>query len=256
MGQTVAASAQQFLAFDYGLKRTGVASGNRVTRSATPQAMDARDMEQTIADYARATRLADEAGFDLVEIHAAHGYLLATFLSPLTNRRDDQYGGSVENRARFPLQITEAVRAAWPATKPLSVRISATDWAPGGTSTEDLLAIARMLKERGVDVIDVSSGQTVPEQKPRYGRTFQTPFSDLVRNEVGIATIAVGAISTYEDVNSILLAGRADLVALARGHLYDPYFTRHAATDQGLGSDWPIQYGSLARYSPRPSRRA
>ena len=185
----------------------------------------------------------------------AHGYLLASFLSPLTNQRDDEYGGSAENRARFPFEVVEAVRAAWPAHKPLSVRVSATDWFPGGLSEEDLLFVARGLGQRGVDLIDVSAGQTVPDQRPRYGRLFQTPFADLVRLETGLATMAVGAVATYEDVNSVLIAGRADLVAIARGHLYDPYFTRHAAHAQGTPLPWPDPYLSLTRYNPNPGRK-
>ena len=222
---------------------------------ATPRAMDRADMTRTVADYVAATRRADEAGFDLIEIHAAHGYLLASFLSPLTNRRDDEYGGPVESRLRFPLEVVTAVRAAWPAHKPISVRLSATDWAPGGLSPVDLLAIARALQSAGVDLLDISTGQTVPEERPRFGRLFQTPLADLVRNEVGIPTLTVGAVSTWEDVNSILLAGRADLVALARGHLYDPYFTRHAAFEQKQPMPWPDPYRSLARYAPQPTKR-
>ena len=212
-------------------------------------------MDRVVADYVRATRLADVAGFDVLELHAAHGYLLAAFLSPLTNRRTDEYGGAARERARFPVEVAAAIRAAWPAEKPLSVRISATDWMPHGTSEEDVLTIARLFAEAGVDILDVSTGQTVPEQRPRHGRLFQTPLSDLIRNEVRIPTITVGAISTFEDINSVLLAGRADLVALARGHLHDPYFTRHAAFDQQQPMRWPPQYAALERYAPRPRRR-
>ena len=221
----------------------------------TPRAMDVAAMQRTLADYVRAARYADAAGFDFLEIHAAHGYLLAGFLSPLTNHRDDEWGGSALRRARFPLEVVDAVRAAWPAHKPLSMRISATDWAPGGITPADVVATARLLADHGVDILDVSSGQTVPEQRPRYGRLYQTPLSDLVRNEAGIPTITVGAVSTYEDANSVLAAGRADLVALARGHLWDPYFTRHAAAEQRHELPWPPPYRSMTRYSPRPPKK-
>jgi anthraniloyl-CoA monooxygenase len=173
----------------------------------------------------------------------AHGYLLASFISPLTNRRTDEYGGPVQNRMRFPLEIFRACRAAWPDHKPMSVRISAADWAPGGLSRDDLVYFTCNLKESGADLIDVSTGQTVPYQKPIYGRMYQTPFADKVRLEVGIATMAVGAITTPDQVNTILLQGRADLVALARMHLTNPYFTLHAAAHYDYRPQhWPNQY--------------
>jgi anthraniloyl-CoA monooxygenase len=162
--------------------------------------------------------MADEAGFDIIEFHFAHGYLLASFLSPLTNQRSDEYGGSLENRMRFPIEVLDAVRPVWPDHKPISVRISAVDWAPGGTEVADAVEIARTLKTHGCDIVDVSAGQTVPDAKPIYGRQFQTPFSDRIRHEAEISTIAVGNISSYMDVNTILAAGRADLCALARAH--------------------------------------
>jgi anthraniloyl-CoA monooxygenase len=211
--------------------------------SQTPRPMTRADMDRVIADYAAATRRAVEAGFDLVEVHMAHGYLLASFLSPLTNLRSDEYGGPIEGRARFPLEVFDAVRAQWPADRPTSVRVSATDWHPHGITDDDLRALAAMLKARGSDVIDVSSGQTVPDAKPVYGRMFQTPWSDLVRNEVGVATMAVGNIQSADQVNSILASGRADLCVLARPHLADPFWTLRAAAEQGWDAQpWPVQY--------------
>jgi anthraniloyl-CoA monooxygenase len=220
-------------------------------RSQTPREMTRGDMERVTADFARSAGYALEAGFDLLELHMAHGYLLATFLSPLTNRRTDRYGGSLENRMRFPLDVFDAVRAVWPKERPMSARISAVDWHPGGTTPEDAVAIARLLKEHGCDVIDVSSGQTVPDQRPQYGRLYQTGFADRIRRETGIATMAVGAISSYADVNTIVAAGRADLCLLARAHLWDPYWTRHAAYELGYELPWPAPYSSLDRYKPR-----
>jgi anthraniloyl-CoA monooxygenase len=191
----------------------------------------------------RSTRYAEQAGFDMLELHMAHGYLLASFISPLTNRRTDTYGGSIENRMRFPLEVFRACRAVWPERKPLSVRISATDWAAGGLTGTDLIALTRALKEAGCDLIDVSTGQTVPQQKPVYGRMYQAPFADWVRNEVGIATMTVGAVTTPDQVNTLLAAGKADLVALARPHLANPYFTLQAsAWYQHLPQHWPQQY--------------
>ncbi len=219
--------------------------------SQVPREVTRADMEAVTADFVRATRLAIEAGFDLLEIHMAHGYLLAGFISPLTNRRTDGYGGTLENRMRFPLEVFDAVRAAWPAERPMSVRISAVDWHPGGQEPEDAVEVARMLQAHGCDIVDVSAGQTVPDQRPVYGRLLQTPFADRIRHEVGIATMAVGNISSYADVNTILAAGRADLCLLARAHLWDPYWTRHAAWELGAPLPWPGPYASLDRYRPR-----
>jgi len=184
--------------------------------SQAPVEMTRTDMDKVRADFVRATRLGLQAEFDMLELHMAHGYLLASFLSPLTNNRRDQFGGTIRGRLRYPLEVLEAVRAEWPAHKPLSVRISATDWADGGFSEEDLLTITRAFKDAGVDLIDVSTGQTVPWQKPVYGRMWQTPFADKVRNEIGIATMAVGNIYDPDHVNSIIASGRADLCAIAR----------------------------------------
>ena len=219
--------------------------------SPVPAELDEAGMEALVRDFERATAMAAEAGFDIVEIHMAHGYLLASFLSPLTNARTDRYGGSLENRLRFPLRVVRAVRTLWPDERPLSVRLSAVDWWPGGNEPEDAVAIARALKSHGCDIVDVSSGQTVAWQRPRYGRQFQTPFADRIRHEVGIATMAVGNISSFEDVNGIIAAGRADLCLMARAHLWDPYWTRHAAYALGYPLPWPPQYETLDRYTPR-----
>ncbi len=218
----------------------------------SPREMTAEDMADVKGHFAQAARRARKAGFDILELHCAHGYLLASFLSPLTNHRTDAYGGSLENRLRYPLEVFDAIRGAWPAERPMSVRISATDWVDGGIDGGDAVKIARAFKDHGCDLIDVSAGQTVPEQRPRYGRLFQTPFADRIRHEAGIATMAVGAISSFADANTILAAGRADLVALARAHLYDPYWTRHAAYDFGVRLPWPDPYSSINRYNHRP----
>jgi anthraniloyl-CoA monooxygenase len=212
-------------------------------QSQTPREMTRADMDRIREDFVRSARYADAAGFDMLELHMAHGYLLSSFISPLTNLRKDEYGGSIENRLRYPLELFRAVRAAWPEEKPMSIRISATDWAPGGLSEEDLLALARAFKDAGVDLIDVSTGQVVPHQKPIYGRMYQTPFADKIRNEFGLATMAVGNITTADQVNTIVVSGRADLVALARPHLADPYFTLHAAAwYRHTGQFWPRPY--------------
>ena len=211
--------------------------------SQIPRALSRADMDKVTADFVRATRLGREAGFDMLELHMAHGYLLASFLSPLTNQRSDEYGGSVVQRLRFPLEVLQAVRAEWPRERPLSVRISATDWADHGLSEDELLTIARTFRDAGIDLIDVSTGQTVPWQQPVYGRMWQTPFADRVRNEVGIATIAVGNIYEFDHVNSIIAAGRADLCAIARPHLANPAWTLDAAARQGYTAQWwPPQY--------------
>jgi anthraniloyl-CoA monooxygenase len=213
--------------------------------------MTRADMHLVRDQFVQAARMAEAARFDMLELHMAHGYLLASFISPLTNVRGDSYGGSLENRMRYPLEVFDAVRAAWPAGKPISVKISATDWAPGGTTGDDAVRIAAMLRAHGCDAVTVSTGQTVPHQQPVYGRLYQTPFSDRIRHEAGIPTMTVGNLSTYADANSILAAGRADLCVLARGHLYDPYWTRHAAREQGYSLPWPDQYASVERYTPR-----
>jgi anthraniloyl-CoA monooxygenase len=195
--------------------------------------MTRADMDKTIADFVAAVKRADRAGFDMIEMHAAHGYLVASFISPITNKRTDEYGGSLENRMRFPLELFKAMRSAWPDDKPMSVRISATDWIDGGITGDDAVTIAKMFEDYGCDMIDVSTGQTDPASSPVYGRMYQTPFSDQIRNEAGIATMAVGAITTADQVNTIVAAARADLVALARPHLMDPSFTIRAAAWYG-----------------------
>jgi len=212
-------------------------------RNQVPRSMTADDLARVRDEFVAATRRATECGFDWLELHCAHGYLLSAFLCPLTNRRSDEYGGSLANRCRFPLDVFRAMRDAWPPERPMSVRISAHDWAPGGNTPDDAVAIARLFQAAGADLIDVSSGQTTREAKPVYGRMYQTPFADRIRNEVGIATMAVGAIFEPDHVNSILMAGRADLCALARPHLADPYWTLHAAAQLGFGDvEWPVQY--------------
>src|SRR5271165_5586799 len=201
-----------------------------------------------------AARAAARAGFDLLELHCAHGYLLSEFLSPLTNRRTDRYGGSAAARLRYPLEVFDAIRAVWPQDRPMTVRISATDWCEGGLGIDDTVEIARAFAEHGVAGIDVSTGQVVSEEKPAFGRSYQTPYADRIRNEIGckygVAVIAVGAISSYDDVNSLILAGRADLCALGRTHLYDPQWTLHAAAEQGYagpGADWPLPFAAGSR---------
>jgi anthraniloyl-CoA monooxygenase len=206
--------------------------------SQVPKEMNRAHMDAVREEFARAARFALDAGFDMLELHMAHGYLLGSFLSPLTNRRTDAYGGDVRARLRYPLDVFAAVRSIWPRTRPLSVRISASDWAEGGLSEDDLIVIAQALKAAGADVLDVSSGQTVPEQRPVYGRMWQTPFSDKIRNEVGIPTIAVGNIYEADHVNSIVAAGRADLCALARPHLANPAWTLAAAAEQNYHEQW------------------
>jgi len=211
--------------------------------SMVPREANRADMDRIREDFVAATKRAVQAGADWLEFHAAHGYLMSSFLSPLTNHRTDEYGGSHENRARFPLEVFRAIRGVWPEEKPISVRLSCHDWYPGGNTPDDAALFARMFKQAGADIIDCSSGQVVKEEKPVYGRLFQTPFSDLIRNEVGIPTIAVGAISDADQANSIIGAGRADLCAVARPHLADPAWTLHEAAKLGLKSvAWPQQY--------------
>jgi anthraniloyl-CoA monooxygenase len=219
--------------------------------SQVPREMDRSDMVAVRDDFVRAARMGDEAGFDLLELHMAHGYLLASFVSPLTNRRRDEYGGSLVNRLRFPLEVFDAVRAVWPAARPMSVRLSATDWVQDGLPPAEAVDIARALRAHGCDIVDVSAGNTVPEQAPLHGRLFQTPFSDLIRHAAGVPTMTVGGVASYADVNSIIAAGRADLCVLARAHLYDPYWTRHAAREQGVELPWPDQYVSVTSFTPR-----
>ncbi|ARE74037.1 MULTISPECIES: bifunctional salicylyl-CoA 5-hydroxylase/oxidoreductase [unclassified Streptomyces] len=221
--------------------------------SALPRALGREDLTALRSEFAAAAVRAADCGFDLLELHCAHGYLLSGFLSPLTNHRTDEYGGSLENRLRFPLEVFDAVRAVWPEDRPMTVRLSATDWAPGGTSPEEAVRIAAAFADRGADAIDVSTGQVVADEAPEYGRSYQTPYADRIRNALGVPVIAVGAISSWDDVNSLLLAGRADLCALGRPHLYDPHWTLHAAAEQsyaGPAAPWPAPYRAGSRTPP------
>jgi len=223
-----------------------------------PRAMTRADMDEVTAQFVAATEMASRAGFDMIELHAAHGYLISGFISPLSNRRTDAYGGSLENRMRYPLEVLGAMRAAWGQDRPLSVRISAEDWVgDAGVTAHEAVTIARMFASAGADIIDVSAGQTSLEARPVYGRMFQTPFSDRIRNEAGLATMAVGNITEADQVNSILLAGRADLVCLARPHLADPYWTLHAATAQNdPATVWPLPYRAGGDQARRLADRA
>ncbi len=208
-----------------------------------PRELTVAEMQHILEEFVESTRMANSAGFDMLELHCAHGYLLSSFITPLQNRRTDHYGGSLANRLRYPLEVFGAMRAVWPPQKPMSVRISATDWTEGGITGEDSVRIASAFKEAGADLIDVSTGQTTRRAKPVYGRMYQTPFSDRIRNEVGIATLAVGNIYEPDHVNSIIAAGRADLCALGRPHLSDPFWTLHAAVQLGYKAQpWPNQY--------------
>jgi anthraniloyl-CoA monooxygenase len=222
--------------------------------SQVPREMTRADMDRVTAEFVAAAERGMRAGCDMLELHCAHGYLLASFLSPLTNKRTDDYGGSVENRLRYPLEVFRALREAWPREKPMSVRISATDWVEGGLSAADSVAIAEAFATEGCDLVDVSTGQTARESRPIYGRMFQTPFSDRIRNEAEVATMCVGNITTADQVNTIA-AGRADLVALGRPHLADPSFVLRAAAWYGVDTDQPVQYGpgkdQLMRNTPR-----
>jgi anthraniloyl-CoA monooxygenase len=226
----------------------------------TPRALDVAELDAIRSQFVASAQAAARAGFDLLELHCAHGYLLSSFLSPLTNQRTDQYGGSLAGRLRYPLSVFDAIRAVWPADRPMTVRLSATDWYEGGVGIEDAVEIARAFAEHGADGIDVSTGQVVSEEQPAFGRSYQTPFADRIRNEVGrkygVAVITVGAISSYDDVNSLILAGRADLCALGRTHLYDPQWTLHAAAEQdyaGPGATWPLPFAA-GRRKPQSGR--
>jgi anthraniloyl-CoA monooxygenase len=212
-------------------------------KNQVPRAMTRDDMDIVRDAFAAAARRGARAGFDMLELHAAHGYLLSAFITPLANQRDDAYGGSLDNRLRFPLEVFRAMRAQWPDERPMSVRISATDWVEGGITPTDAVEIARAFKAAGADLIDVSAGQTSTKARPIYGRMFQTPFADRIRNEIGIATMAVGNIFETDHINSIIAGGRADLCALARPHLADPHFTLHAAAALGHATQpWPRQW--------------
>ncbi len=208
-----------------------------------PRAMTRADMDKVKADFVRSTLMAIDAGFDMLELHCAHGYLLSSFITPVSNQRDDEYGGSLENRLRFPIEVFAAMREVWPGERPMSVRISATDWVQDGISSADSVAIAKAFTAAGADIIHVSAGQTSSEAQPVYGRMFQTPFSDRIRNEAAVKTIAVGNILNADQVNGIIASGRADLCALARPHLSNPHWTLHAAAELGYQEQyWPPQY--------------
>jgi anthraniloyl-CoA monooxygenase len=226
--------------------------------SQVPSAMTRADMDRVKADFVAVAKRAIDIGFDMIELHCAHGYLLSSFLSPLTNHRTDEYGGSHENNARYPLEVFRAIREVWPANKPMSVRLSCHDWTEGGNTPADAAIYARMFKDAGADLIDCSSGQVSKAEKPVYGRLFQTPFSDKLRNEIGIATVAVGAISEADHANSIIAAGRADLCAIARPHLADAAWTLHEAAKIGMKSiAWPKQYlSSKLQYETNLARAA
>lgn len=213
--------------------------------SQTSREMTREDMDRVKADFVRAAKSGNDAGFDWLELHAAHGYLISSFISPIINLRTDEYGGNLENRMRYPLEIFKAIREVWPAGKPMSVRISAHDWTEGGITPDDAVDIAKAFKDAGADLIDCSSGQVTKAEKPVYGRMFQTPFSDQIRNTVGIATIAVGAISEADHANTIIAAGRADLCAVARPHLANPAWTLNESAKLGYTDvRWPKQYES------------
>ena len=229
--------------------------------NAVPRELARAEMDEIREAFVRAARMGLQAGFDLLELHCAHGYLLSSFITPLRNRRTDEYGGSLENRLRYPLEVFAAMRAVWPPARPMSVRISATDWVEGGIAGDDAVEIARAFKQAGADLIDVSAGQTSPDARPVYGRMFQTPYADRVRNEAGIATMAVGNITESDQANAILAGGRADLVALGRPHLADPFWTLHAAAELGYpDAPWPVQYAAgkeqLERLVARAKERA
>lgn len=217
-----------------------------------PREMNRSDMVQVLKDFVRAAEMAIQAGFDILELHMAHGYLLSSFISPLTNQRRDEYGGSLSNRMRYPLEVFDAVRDRWPGDKPISIRISATDWVAGGFDSGQSVEAACMLKEHGCDIIDVSSGQTTTMAQPVYGSMFQAPFSDRIRNEAHIPTISVGNIQNWDQINTLIVSGQADLCALARPHLFEPYFTLQAAAEQDYDIDWPKQYLPA---KPRPKKK-
>lgn len=225
--------------------------------SPVPRELTHAELAAVADSFVAAARRAADAGFDLLELHAAHGYLLSSFLSPLSNRRDDEYGGDLTNRLRFPLEVFDAVRAVWPSERPLTVRLSATDWADGGVTPDESRMIALAFIDHGAAAVDVSTGQVVKAERPQFGRSYQTPFADRIRNTVaaerGAAVIAVGVIASHDDVNSILLAGRADFCALGRSQLFDPHWTLHAAADQGYtgaGADWPLPFRAGSRTPP------
>jgi anthraniloyl-CoA monooxygenase len=220
-------------------------------RYPVPRAMSGEEIETCKKDYFRATERALEAGFDMIELHCAHGYLLSTFISPISNKRDDSYGGSLENRMRLPLEILDGMRKIWPDDKPIAARISAVDWSAGGTTIEDAVKIGRLFKQAGLDILDVSSGMVTPDRPEEIG-LFQTPFSERIRSDAGIPTMTVGNIATAAQMNDIIDTGKADLCAIGRGHMYDPYFALHAAREADYEMTWPDRY-ARGRHWPPPN---
>jgi anthraniloyl-CoA monooxygenase len=219
--------------------------------SQTPREMNRADMDRLIEAFAQGTRWAEEAGFDMIEIHGGHGYLISSFISPLSNTRTDEYGGSLENRMRFPLEVFHAIRANWPDDKPISMRISAYDWVEGGTEVDDAVEIGRIMKAAGLDILDVSSGNVTDDVRPRVEGLFQTPFSERVRAEAGIPTMTVGNVGGPEQINEVIAGGRADLCCMAKGQLFDPYFAHHAARSLGVEDyKWPKQYAAAGFFKP------
>jgi anthraniloyl-CoA monooxygenase len=221
-----------------------------------PREMTRADMDRVRDAFVKAARMAIDSEFDMLELHCAHGYLLSSFITPLSNHRRDEYGGSLENRVRFPVEVFAAMREVWPDDRPMSVRISATDWVNGGVTGDDAVEISRAFGRAGADIIHVSTGQTSVDAKPVYGRMYQTPYSDQVRNECGLPTIAVGNIVDGDQVNAIIAAGRADLCAMARPHLSNPHWTLLAAATAGYGAQhWPVQYLTGKRQLERAMQR-
>ena len=220
--------------------------------SEMPREMNQGDIAKVIDDFVNAAKRADQAGFDILELHAGHGYLLSSFMSPLSNKRTDGYGGSLENRMRLPLEVFHAVRSVWPQEKPMSARISAIDWHKNGNQIEDGVHIAKLFKEAGLDIIDVSSGNVTNVRRPVTPGLFQTPFSEQIRNEVEIPTMTVGNLAVAEQINGVIAENRADLCCVGKGHLFDPYFVRHAARDVGYDLKWPDQYPAAAVFDPNP----
>jgi anthraniloyl-CoA monooxygenase len=220
--------------------------------SEMPREMNQGDIAKVIDDFVSGAIRAEAAGFDIIELHGGHGYLLSSFISPLSNKRTDKYGGSLENRMRLPLEVFHAVRAVWPGEKPISCRISAIDWDENGNRIEDGIEVARLFKEAGLDIIDVSSGNVTSVRRPVTPGLFQTPFSDAIRKAVNMPTMTVGNIATPEQINAVIADGRADLCCVAKGHLFDPYFVRHAARKLGYKLPWPNQYPAAAMFNPEP----
>jgi len=219
--------------------------------SQTPRAMNQGDLARVKQAFADAAIRAEAAGFDMIEMHCGHGYLLSSFISPLSNTRTDRYGGSLEARMRYPLEVFDAIRQVWPADKPISARISAVDWVEGGTTVDDAVGIARMFRDAGLDIIDVSSGNVTDFRRPAMPGLFQTPFSEKIRAETGMKTMTVGNIATPEQMNQVIAGGRADLCVVGKGHLYDPFFTLHAARELGHdGALWPKQYAAARAFNP------